>query len=164
MGGSYGYGFRVSSVASQVIFFSSSNCADLRHVLFHGLDLFSSFATHGLNFTQTQGAALQSILSAGRMFGPHSGGTSLMYAPYQSQCHLLSHLRISTLCIWAACKKLWRAGLSATVQRMTGGTIWSTAMPVMAKIVGAKDLACALSIFWLSLVIPALVGQPIAIA
>lgn len=47
---------------------------------------------------------------------------------------------------------------------MTGGTIWSAATPAAAKIMSVKGWASALSLFWLSLVVVAVVGQPIAIA
>lgn len=53
---------------------------------------------------------------------------------------------------------------NAIVQGMTGGTIWSAAIPVVEEMVGVKDLANALSIFWLSLMVPSLMGQPITIA
>lgn len=54
--------------------------------------------------------------------------------------------------------------LFAIVQGITGGTVWSAASPISARVVGVKDLASAMSIFWLTLVLPALVGQPMAIA
>ncbi|KIR35552.1 hypothetical protein I352_01827 [Cryptococcus deuterogattii MMRL2647] len=125
----------------------------------------SSFATHGLNLTQTQGAALQSILSAGQMIGRPLWGYFLDAGGRINltvTCYLICG--ISTLCIWLPARSFGVLVFYAVVQGMTGGTIWSAATPVVAKIVGVKDLASALSIFWLSLVVPALVGQPIAIA
>lgn len=125
----------------------------------------SSFATHGLNLTQTQGAALQSILSAGQMIGRPLWGYFLDAGGRINlavTCYIICG--ISTLCIWLPARSFGVLVFYAVVQGMTGGTIWSAATPVVAKIVGVKDLASALSIFWLSLVVPALVGQPIAIA
>nr|ODN89420.1 hypothetical protein L203_02130 [Cryptococcus depauperatus CBS 7841] len=125
----------------------------------------ASFATHALGLTQTQGAALQSILSAGQMIGRplwgyflDSGGRINLTIV----CYLICG--ISSLCIWLPAKSFGILVFYALVQGMTGGTVWSAAAPLIAKVVGVKDLASALSIFWMILVIPALVGQPIAIA
>jgi MFS family permease len=77
-------------------------------------------------------------------------------------CYILCG--ISTLAIWLPARSFGVLVFFAVVQGLTGGTIWSAATPVVARVVGVQDLASALSIFWLVLVIPALVGQPIAIA
>ncbi|WVF69389.1 hypothetical protein IAT40_004165 [Kwoniella sp. CBS 6097] len=125
----------------------------------------ASFATHALNLSQTQGAALQSLLSAGQMIGRPMWGYFLDTGGRLNLtiiCYILCG--ISTLAIWLPAKSFGVLIFYALVQGMTGGTIWSTAAPVTAKVVGVKDLASALSIFWIVLVIPSLVGQPIAIA
>ncbi|WRT67573.1 uncharacterized protein IL334_004545 [Kwoniella shivajii] len=125
----------------------------------------ASFATSGLNLSQTQGAALQSILSAGQMIGRPIWGYFLDTGGRINLtmiCYIICG--ISSLAIWLPAKSFGVLIFFALVQGMTGGTIWSAATPVVAKVVGVKDLASALSIFWLILVIPALVGQPIAIA
>ncbi|KAK8858387.1 hypothetical protein IAR55_002614 [Kwoniella newhampshirensis] len=125
----------------------------------------ASYATEALSLPQTQGAALQSLLAAGQMIGRPMWGYFLDTGGRLNLtiiCYLLCG--ISTLCIWLPARSFGVLVFYALVQGMTGGTIWSAATPVVAKVVGVKDLASALSIFWLSLVIPALVGQPIAIA
>jgi MFS family permease len=125
----------------------------------------ASFATHALNFSQTQGAALQSILAAGQMVGRPIWGLALDRVGRINMtilCYILCG--ISTLAIWLPARSFGVLVFFAVVQGLTGGTIWSAATPVVARVVGVQDLASALSIFWLVLVIPALVGQPIAIA
>nr|XP_031859675.1 uncharacterized protein CI109_004950 [Kwoniella shandongensis]KAA5526747.1 hypothetical protein CI109_004950 [Kwoniella shandongensis] len=125
----------------------------------------ASYATDALGLPQTQGAALQSILAAGQMIGRPIWGYFLDTGGRLNLtiiCYFLCG--ISTLCIWLPARSFGVLVFYALVQGMTGGTIWSAATPVVARVVGVKDLASALSIFWLSLVIPALVGQPIAIA
>ncbi|RSH89199.1 hypothetical protein EHS25_002311 [Saitozyma podzolica] len=125
----------------------------------------ASFATHALNFSQTQGAALQSILAAGQMVGRPIWGLALDRGGRINMtilCYILCG--ISTLAIWLPARSFGVLVFFAVVQGLTGGTIWSAATPVVARVVGVQDLASALSIFWLVLVIPALVGQPIAIA
>ncbi|WVR06169.1 hypothetical protein IAU60_003199 [Kwoniella sp. DSM 27419] len=125
----------------------------------------ASFATYALNLSQTQGAALQSILSAGQMIGRPIWGWSLDTGGRLNLTILCYFLcGISSLAIWLPAKSFGVLVFFALVQGMTGGTIWSAATPVINQVVGVKDLASAMSIFWLSLVIPSLVGQPIAIA
>ncbi|WWC62320.1 uncharacterized protein I303_104916 [Kwoniella dejecticola CBS 10117] len=125
----------------------------------------ASFATSGLNLSQTKGAALQSILAAGQMIGRPLWGYFLDTGGRINLtivCYVICGL--STLVIWLPAKSFGVLVFYAIIQGMTGGTIWSVAAPLTARVVGIKDLASALSIFWLILVIPALVGQPIAIA
>ncbi|WVQ80597.1 hypothetical protein IAT38_002702 [Cryptococcus sp. DSM 104549] len=125
----------------------------------------ASFATHALHLTQAKGAALQSILSAGQAIGRPIWGYSLDTGGRINLtvvCYLICGL--STLAIWLPARSFGVLVFFAIVQGMTGGTIWSVAAPVTARVVGVQDLASALSIFWLSLVVPALAGQPIAIA
>ncbi|WWC88894.1 uncharacterized protein L201_003809 [Kwoniella dendrophila CBS 6074] len=125
----------------------------------------ASFATNGLYLSQTQGAALQSILAAGQMIGRPLWG---YFLDTQGRinltiiCYVICGL--STLVIWLPAKSFGVLIFYALVQGMTGGTIWSVSAPLVARVVGVKDLASALSIYWLILVIPALIGQPIAIA
>lgn len=70
----------------------------------------------------------------------------------------------SCLVFWLPSKSFGLLVVFSLVQGLTGGTLWSAAAPVAAKVVGVQDLGSALSVFWLVLVIPALVGQPIAVA
>jgi MFS family permease len=77
-------------------------------------------------------------------------------------CYLLCGL--STLCIWLPARSFAVLAVFAFIQGVTGGTVWVASTPIGALIVGVKDLQSAMSIFWLVLVIPALTGQPIAIA
>ncbi|WWC70542.1 uncharacterized protein I206_104493 [Kwoniella pini CBS 10737] len=125
----------------------------------------ASFATSGLHLTQTNGAALQSLLAAGQMIGRPLWGYFLDTGGRINLtivCYIICG--ISTLAIWLPSKSFGVLIFYAIIQGMTGGTIWSVAAPLTARVVGIKDLGSALSIFWLILVIPALVGQPIAIA
>lgn len=125
----------------------------------------ASFATSGLGFSQTQGAALQSILAAGQMLGRPIWGQALDKGG-RINMSILCYLIVggSSLVFWLPAKSFALLAVFAIIQGLTGGTIWSAATPVSARVVGVQDLGSALSVFWLVLVIPALVGQPIAVA
>lgn len=116
----------------------------------------SSLATHGLNLTQTQRSILQSILSTSQLwvYFHNAGGRVNLIATCEFIC------RISSFCIWLPARSFLRY---CTRERQEG-RFGVAAAPVVANVMGAKDLASALSIFWLRLVVPSLVGQPITIA
>jgi MFS family permease len=125
----------------------------------------ASFATNGLNLSFTQGAAIQSILAAAQIFGRPGWGQLLDIGGRVNMaivCYIVAGL--SCLVIWLPAKSFGVLVFFALVQGLTGGTIWSAAAPITARVVGIQDLASALSIFWLACVIPCLVGEPIAIA
>lgn len=125
----------------------------------------ASFATAGLGLSQTQGAALQAILSAGQIVGRPGWGLVLDYGGRLNMtivCYIICGL--SSLVIWLPAKSFGLLAFFAIVQGLTGGTIWSAVSPVTKQVVGVQDLASALSIIWITLTVPALVGQPIAIA
>lgn len=125
----------------------------------------ASFATSALGLSQGQGAALQSILSAGQMIGRPAWGFLLDKGGRINMtivCYIACGL--STLCIWLPARSFAVLAVFAFIQGVTGGTIWSASTPIAARVVGVKDLQSAMAIFWLVLVLPALVGQPIAIA
>lgn len=136
-------------------------------VLMYFIALYSlaSFATYALGLSQTQGAALQSILSAAQMIGRPIWGISLDYGGRVNMttlCYLISGL--SCLVVWLPAKSFGVLIFFALVQGFTGGTVWSAATPLTARVVGVQDVASALGIFWVVCVPSVLVGQPIAVA
>jgi MFS family permease len=125
----------------------------------------ASFATGALNLSQTQGAALQSILAAGQMIGRPAWGFLLDKGGRINMtilCYILCGL--SSLCLWIPARSFAVLAVFAFIQGVTGGTIWSASTPIAVRVVGVKDVQSAMAIFWLVLVVPALVGQPMAIA
>jgi MFS family permease len=124
----------------------------------------AAFATSGLGLSQAKGASLQSILSAAQMIGRPCWGLALDKGGRINMtaiCYLV--VGISCLAIWLPATSYGVLVLFAIVQGATSGTIWNAAAPITAQMVGVKHLASALSIFWVTLAIPALVGQPLAI-
>ena len=125
----------------------------------------ASFAQSALSLSPTQGAALQSILSAGQMLGRPCVGLALDLLG-RSNISMLTYLitGLSSLAIWLPADSFGVLVFFAFVQGLVGGSIWSALVPLMARVVGVRDLASAMAMMWICLAIPALVGQPIAIA
>ncbi|EIW66665.1 hypothetical protein TREMEDRAFT_34616 [Tremella mesenterica DSM 1558] len=124
-----------------------------------------SYATSALSLTQKQGAALQSILSAGQMIGRPTVGLNLDRFG-RINMTILAYIisGISCLTIWLPARSFSVLAVFALIQGLVGGTVWSAAAPIITKVVGIQHLGSALGIFWLGLVPPSLCAQPIAIA
>lgn len=122
------------------------------------------FATDGLGLSQAQGAVVQSLLAAGLMIGRPLAGLLL------DKFGRINIAIILSLCNGIACWAVWLPARSfaalavfALIQGGAGGAVWSAATPVAASVVGVEDLASAMSMFWLSLIIPIFAGNPLAV-
>lgn len=125
----------------------------------------ASFATSALHLSQKQGAALQSILSAGQLIGRPVIGLSLdRFGRINMTMIAYVFTGLSCLAIWLPAKSFGVLVLFAIIQGFFGGTIWAATTPLVASVVGVSDLASALSVFWIVLIPFSLCAQPIAIA
>lgn len=122
------------------------------------------FATDGLGLSQAHGAATQSLLAAGLMVGRPLAGFILDKYGRINVAIVLSILDGVACCaIWLPARSFAALAVFAFLQGALGGAVWSAAAPVAASVVGVKDLGSAMSIFWLSLVVPVFVGNPLAV-
>jgi MFS family permease len=125
----------------------------------------ASYATDGLGLSQTQAAALQSVLSVGLTLGrPLWGALSdrfgRLYVP--AICYLIAGL--STFAIWLPARSFGVLVAFACVQGLVAGVVWSTATPVLASAVEYRQLEGGLTVFWTAMTLPSLFAQPIAIS
>lgn len=122
------------------------------------------FATDGLGLTQAQGAVVQSLLAAGLMIGRPLAGVVLDKFGRVNMAIVLSIVNgVVCWAIWLPARSFAAIAAFAIVQGGTGGAVWSAAAPVAATTVGVKDLSSAMAMFWLSLVVPVFVGNPLAV-
>ena len=122
------------------------------------------FATDGLGLSPTQGAAVQSLLAAGLMVGRPLAGFILDRFGRANIAILLSLLNgVACWAIWLPARSFATVAVFAFIQGGAGGVVWSAATPIAASVVGVKDLSSAMAMFWLSLVVPVFVGNPLAI-
>ncbi|GAB7324255.1 hypothetical protein MBLNU13_g07606t2 [Cladosporium sp. NU13] len=122
------------------------------------------FATDGLGLSQSHGAIVQSLLAAGLMIGRPLAGLTLDKFGRINIAIVLSILDgIACCAIWLPAKSFATLAVFAFVQGAAGGAVWSAAAPVTASIVGVKHLGSAMAMFWLSLVVPVFVGNPLAV-
>lgn len=123
-----------------------------------------SFCTNGLGFTQAQGGAIQSILAAGQIIGRPFWG-ELLDRGGRTNMVMLSYTicGIITLTMWMLGRSFAVMAVFALFSGATSGTIHSACTPLSASIVGLQDLGSALSIYWMTLTIPNLLGQVFAI-
>lgn len=122
------------------------------------------FATDGLSLSQSYGAVVQSLLAAGLMIGRPLAGLILDKYGRVNIAIVLSMLNGVACCaIWLPARNFAALAVFAFIQGAAGGAVWSAAAPVTASVVGVKHLGSAMAIFWLSLVVPVFVGNPLAV-
>lgn len=124
----------------------------------------ASYCTAALGLSQKQGGAVQSIVVAGQLFGRPMWG-QLMDKGGRVNMVILSYLicGVATLAAWMPGRSFGVMAFYGFVNGACSGTIHSATAPLSAAVVGLPDLASALSIYWLTLSIPNLMGQPFAI-
>lgn len=124
----------------------------------------ASFCTNALGFTQVQGGAVQSILAAGQIVGRPFWGW-LLDKGGRTNMIILSYILSGalTLAMWLPGRSFPVMAVYAFFCGATSGTIHAAVTPFTAAIVGVKDLGSALSVYWLALAIPSVIGQPLAI-
>lgn len=123
-----------------------------------------SYCTSALGMTQKQGGAVQSIVAAGQLVGRP------MWGFFMDRLGRVNMVIVSYLICGAATLAIWMPGRTFGLMAFYGfvngacsGTIHSAATPLTAAVVGIPELASALSIYWLTLSIPNLMGQPFGI-
>ena len=124
----------------------------------------ASYATDGIGLSQSQGGAIQSLLAAGQIIGRPLWGQALDKGGRINMV-IVSYIicGIATFAIWFSARSFGVLALYAIIQGMTGGTVVSTSTPIAASVLGEENIGSALSIYWLAMVIPSLVAQPLAI-
>ncbi|PWZ02948.1 MFS general substrate transporter [Testicularia cyperi] len=132
---------------------------------FVALYTLASFASSGLGLTQTKASALQSILAAGQMIGRPLCGMALDWGGRHRTTIVIQILSgLTCFAFWLPARNFGLLVVFAIFQGLLGGTVWSTAAPISAEVVGIRDLGSALAIFWISMVLPGQFGQPIAVS
>jgi MFS family permease len=122
------------------------------------------FATDGLGLSQAYGAIVQSLLAAGLMVGRPLAGLILDKFGRINIAMVISILNgIACCAIWLPARSFAVLAVFAFIQGSAGGAVWSAATPVAVSVVGLKELGSAMAMFWLSLVIPVFVGNPLAV-
>ncbi|KAF8581920.1 MFS general substrate transporter [Ramaria rubella] len=130
------------------------------------LSLFTiaTYSTSGLGLSQAHGASLQAILAAGQMVGrPLSGLAMDRFGRINMTVMLTFVSGLSCLVIWMFATSYGVLAFFAIVQGMVSGVFWVACGPLTAEIVGLRDLGSALSVLWLTAVIPTTFAEPIAV-
>lgn len=70
---------------------------------------------------------------------------------------------VFSLAIWINAKTYGVLIFFAILDGMVAGTFWATIAPVAAEVVGLKDVASALNLLWLSIILPSTFSEPIAL-
>lgn len=124
----------------------------------------ASYATGGLGLSQTQAAALQSLLAAGFLVGRPLTGLLLDVGGRINVAILLNVAAgISCWAFWLPARSFAPMAVFALVQGFTGGAVWVAAAPVAVEMVGTARSGSALAIFWMAVAPSAAFSSPSAI-
>lgn len=125
----------------------------------------ASYASDALGLSQTKAAALQSILSAGQMFGRPMVGLGLDYAGRINTTIIIHFLSgLSCFAFWLPARSFALLAVFAITIGGLGGTVWGATPPIAQSVIGTQHLASALGVYWVIVAVPACMASPIAIS
>lgn len=127
--------------------------------------LFSlSSYTVAVGFTQQQGSIASALLNLGQALGRPAVGL-LSDRLGRTDVALVSTFFAGLFClvIWVFAKSIGVIFFFAIVVGLNAGTIWASAAPLAAEVVGLRDLHTALAILWFTLGAPTAVAEVIAV-
>lgn len=111
-----------------------------------------------------QSSIISALLNLGQGLGRPFVG---MFSDKLGRINIASFLSflcgLFCLLIWTFARSMGLVSFFAVLVGTVAGTYWATVAPVLAEIIGLKDLPCGLSITWLVLVAPTTVAEPIAL-
>ncbi|KAE8156157.1 major facilitator superfamily domain-containing protein [Aspergillus tamarii] len=70
---------------------------------------------------------------------------------------------ILALAVWTNAKSYGVLGFFAVAEGFIAGNFWATIAPLMAEVVGLKEVPAGLNLLWLSIVLPCTFSEPIAL-
>ena len=123
----------------------------------------SSYAV-AIGLTQHQGSILSAILNLGQALGRPVVGI-LSDSLGRVNVAFVATLFAGVLCltVWIFAQSMEVISFFAIAVGLFAGTIWATAAPLGAEIVGLSNLPSGLGFFWLALAPPLVVSEAIAI-
>lgn len=117
-----------------------------------------------VGMSKQQGSILTAMLNLGMAFGrPLVGIGSDRYGRINTSGVMTLVSGLSCFFIWIWARSFGVAILFSLVNGAVCGTFWTTISPVTVEVVGIKELPSALSLVWLSVVLPTTFSEPIAL-
>lgn len=112
----------------------------------------------------SQAALISAFFNLGQVFGrPIVGYFSDRTGRITMASIATTLAAVCSLAIWINAKVYGVLIFFALVGGFVGGSFWVTVGPVTAEVVGLRHIASALSILWITIVIPATTSMPIAL-
>ncbi|KAI5800068.1 major facilitator superfamily domain-containing protein [Geopyxis carbonaria] len=115
-------------------------------------------------FSATQGSVLGALLNLGMAFGrPLVGLASDRWGRINVGGLMTAVTAVSCFAIWIPARSFGVAVLFSLINGAVCGTFWTTIAPVAVEVVGIRELPSALSLVWMSVVLPTTFAEPIAL-
>lgn len=123
----------------------------------------ANYATE-IGLTAAQGSVISALFNLGQAIGRPLVG---YYSDYIGRINMAMSMTflcgLLSLAVWINAKTYGVLIFYSLVGGSVAGTIWVTASPVMAEVIGLRDLPSGLNLFWLALVLPSTFSEPIAL-
>jgi MFS family permease len=118
-----------------------------------------------MGLTPKQGSITSAVLSLGLLLGrPVLGLGSDRFGRLNVATFLTALTGLLCLVVWILARSIGLICFYTFLVGCISGTYWATVSPVLAEIIGLKDLPSGLSLTWLVLIPPATVSEVIALA
>lgn len=117
-----------------------------------------------VGLSATQGSTISALLNLGQALGrPVVGIVSDRFGRINVSAILTFTCGLFCLVIWIFARGMGILCFFAILVGTVAGTMWATAAPVLAEVIGLRDLPSGLSLTWVTLVAPATVSEAIAL-
>lgn len=117
-----------------------------------------------VGLSATQGSTVSALLNLGQALGrPVVGMVSDRFGRINVSAFLTFTCGVFCLVIWIFARSMGVLCFFAILVGTVAGTMWATAAPVCAEVIGLRDLPGGLSLLWLILVAPSTVSEAIAL-
>ncbi|RKU49567.1 hypothetical protein DL546_009327 [Coniochaeta pulveracea] len=124
----------------------------------------ASYANHiGLN--SSEASVSSAVFNLGQAAGrPLAGYLSDRLGRINIAASMTLVAGVLPLGLWVASRSYGVLIIFAVIEGIFAGTFWATIGPIMAEVIGLQDATAGLSLMWLTLVIPSIFSEPVALS
>lgn len=129
-------------------------------VLIFSLANYASF----IGLDSSQGALISALFNFGQAIGrPLIGYFSDTTGRMNMAGSMTFIAGVLSLAVWVNAKSYGILIFYALSEGLVAGNFWATIAPLMAEVVGLRDVASGLNLMWLSMILPCTFSEPIAL-
>lgn len=128
--------------------------------------LIFSLATYAtkIGLQPSEGALISALFNFGQAIGrPLIGYFSDNFGRMNMAGSMTLVAGVLPLAVWVNAKSYGLLVFFAITEGLVAGNFWATIAPLMAEVVGLRDVPSGLNLMWLAMALPATISEPIAL-